>query len=201
MIFNLPIVNVYGYDGTDAMARTNYVLQVGTMSSELESAVPGQLFSTSTQTVTGISAVTALADAMQSGQKIIDITQSNESALLPLMHLNSSVSQEISDGLAAGKEVITYTDNISASGWTGAGYIIFDPQTGDGAYKISGSANGGSAPLSQIGSLAIGILAGVLAGIALLAIPLAVLLVMADFSWIYSAGATVAGFGASFYAE
>ena len=28
-------------------------------------------------------------------------------------------------------------------GWTGAGYIIFNPDTGDGAYKISGGANGG----------------------------------------------------------
>ncbi|VAW40675.1 hypothetical protein MNBD_GAMMA01-1142, partial [hydrothermal vent metagenome] len=41
------------------------------------------------------------------------------------------------------KEVITHTDSISVPGWTGAGYIIFDPVTGDGAYKIAGGANGG----------------------------------------------------------
>jgi hypothetical protein len=28
-------------------------------------------------------------------------------------------------------------------GWTGSGYIISDPATGSGAYKISGGANGG----------------------------------------------------------
>jgi len=32
---------------------------------------------------------------------------------------------------------------VSVPGYTGAGYIIFDPLTGDGAYKISGGGNGG----------------------------------------------------------
>ena len=32
---------------------------------------------------------------------------------------------------------------ITQSGWTGSGYIISDPATGAGAYKISGGANGG----------------------------------------------------------
>lgn len=49
---------------------------------------------------------------------------------------------EIRSALAVGKEVITHTDAISVPGWSGAGYIIFDPLTGDGAYKISGGANG-----------------------------------------------------------
>jgi hypothetical protein len=31
---------------------------------------------------------------------------------------------------------------ITQSGWTGTGYIITDPVTGAGAYKISGGANG-----------------------------------------------------------
>ncbi len=50
---------------------------------------------------------------------------------------------EIRQSLATGKEVITHTDAVSVPGWTGAGYIIFDPITGDGAYKISGGTNGG----------------------------------------------------------
>jgi len=41
-----------------------------------------------------------------------------------------------------GKEVITHTDAVSVPGWSGAGYIIFDPQTGSGAYKIGGGQNG-----------------------------------------------------------
>jgi len=50
---------------------------------------------------------------------------------------------EIRNALNAGKEVITHTDAVSVPGWSGAGYIITDPQTGAGAYKIAGGGNGG----------------------------------------------------------
>ena len=49
---------------------------------------------------------------------------------------------EIRNALNAGKEVITHTDAVSVPGWSGAGYIITDPVTGDGAYKIAGGGNG-----------------------------------------------------------
>jgi hypothetical protein len=39
--------------------------------------------------------------------------------------------------------VITHTDNIQVPGWSGAGYIILDQETGVGSYKISGGGNGG----------------------------------------------------------
>ncbi|MEW5837730.1 MAG: hypothetical protein AB1717_02725 [Pseudomonadota bacterium] len=34
--------------------------------------------------------------------------------------------------------------DITVNGWTGSGYIILDPETGAGAYKISGGMNGGA---------------------------------------------------------
>jgi hypothetical protein len=49
--------------------------------------------------------------------------------------------------LAAGLEVITHTDAVSVPGWSGAGYIIFDPETGSGAFKIGGGQNGGFSAL------------------------------------------------------
>ncbi len=49
---------------------------------------------------------------------------------------------EIRYALNAGKEVITHTGAVQVPSWSGAGYIITDPQTGDGAYKISGGGNG-----------------------------------------------------------
>lgn len=42
-----------------------------------------------------------------------------------------------------GKEVIVHTDPINVPGWKGAGYIITDPETGAGAWKIGGGGNGG----------------------------------------------------------
>lgn len=51
--------------------------------------------------------------------------------------------QEIAAALASGREVIAHTDRISVTQWTGEGYVLFDPNTGAGAYKITGGANGG----------------------------------------------------------
>lgn len=41
------------------------------------------------------------------------------------------------------KEVTVHQADINANGWTGMGYMILDPDSGAGAYKISGGANGG----------------------------------------------------------
>ena len=50
---------------------------------------------------------------------------------------------EIEQAINQGKEVITHTNAVTVPGYTGAGYIILDPITGDGAYKIAGGENGG----------------------------------------------------------
>lgn len=65
--------------------------------------------------------------------------------------------KEITTALAAGKEVIAHTDRITVSGWTGEGYVLFDPATGAGAYKITGGANGGWGYL--VAAIVFGILA------------------------------------------
>jgi hypothetical protein len=44
--------------------------------------------------------------------------------------------------VGAGKEAIVSKMNINVNGWTGCGYIIIDPNTGAGAYMISGGTNG-----------------------------------------------------------
>ena len=38
--------------------------------------------------------------------------------------------------------MLTHQSTLTVSGWSGAGYVIYDPVTGDGAYRISGGANG-----------------------------------------------------------
>ena len=50
---------------------------------------------------------------------------------------------EIEQAINQGKEVITHTDAVSVPGYIGARYIILDPITGHGAYKIAGGENGG----------------------------------------------------------
>ena len=64
---------------------------------------------------------------------------------------------DIQNGLAAGKEVTVHQAPITQSGWTGSGYIITDPETGAGAYKIAGGANGGVL-IAQSGIALLGII-------------------------------------------
>ena len=90
------------------------------------------------------SAVKALQKAAAQGQRIYQLTQANQSATLANIHHDPATMDEISNALATGREVITHTDPVSVPGYSGAGYIILDPVTGEGAYKIGGGANGGS---------------------------------------------------------
>jgi hypothetical protein len=108
----------------------------------LEHAVPEQMFVNAQNPGEAISAVKALQKANALGQRIYHITPANQAATLPNIHQNSLVMEEIRNALNAGKEVITHTDAVSVPGWKGAGYILFDPQTGDGAFKIGGGQNG-----------------------------------------------------------
>lgn len=139
---NIPIVNAITQDGTDAAAKRNYSIQLGVLSSTLEHAVPEQMFTSSTNPGEAISAVKALQKASQQGQRIYQITSANQATVLPNIHHDGSTMSEITAALAAGKTVITHTDAVSVPGWSGAGYVILDPDTGAGAWKINGGQNG-----------------------------------------------------------
>lgn len=91
----------------------------------------------------GVSAIRAIAIAQQQGQKVYVVDKSNRDMVLPKINLNGDVGSEIRDAIEAGKEVIFHDGLISVGGWTGFGYVIADPDTGGGAYLISGKGNGG----------------------------------------------------------
>jgi len=122
------------------------MLQVGMLSSALESNVPELMFTDPNTGAKpeGFSTATALSMAAQQGQRIYTITQQNQATALSALHLDSLAMSEISDALATGKEVITHTDQLTVPGYKGSGYAIVDPVTGDGTYKISGGKNGGA---------------------------------------------------------
>ena len=137
---DIPIETVTAVNDGDHQKRINFIFQVGILSSALEHAVPEQMFADPTNPPDAISAVKALSKASAAGQRIYHITPANQATILP--NINHNALGEITAALNAGKEVITHTDAVSVPGWSGAGYIIFDPETGDGAYKISGGNNG-----------------------------------------------------------
>jgi hypothetical protein len=143
---NIPIINVVGTDSTDATKKKDYLLQIGILSSALEHAVPEQMFADqdpNTPAPDAFSAVKAISKAGAQGQRIYHLTPANRNTTLPNIHHDSATNSEISSALSVGKEVITHTSAVSVPGYSGAGYIIFDPITGEGAYKISGGQSGG----------------------------------------------------------
>jgi hypothetical protein len=140
---NIPIVNIVGHDSGDSTSRRTLTTQLGMLSSALEHAVPEKLFTSGSTTASAISAVKALQLASQAGQRVFQITQANEAAALAQVSHDAATMAEIRASIAAGKTVITHSSAVSVPGWSGAGYAILDPETGSGAWKISGGANGG----------------------------------------------------------
>ncbi|MDF1613699.1 hypothetical protein [Desulfurivibrio dismutans] len=104
--------------------------------------MPEQMFVTQESQGEAISAVKALQKAAAQGQRIYHITKENQAEALPNIHQGAQTMDEIRTALAVGKEVIVHTDPVSVPGWQGAGYVITDPYTGAGAWKIGGGANG-----------------------------------------------------------
>lgn len=124
--------------------RVNFVKADGFRGSANEHLIPEQLFTTSSNSLLGqgVSSVKALSSAIFQGQRIFILNQSNIDSLNNIS-VDSNVRNEIRNAIFAGSEVTVHEDPVSISGWVGTGYIIHDPNTGSGAYKISGGANGG----------------------------------------------------------
>ena len=130
-------------DGKGHEAWKNFNVEIGSLSSILESAIPERMFNPADNPSEAVSAVKALQKAATEGQRIYHITQSNMATALPNIHLDQNTMNEIRDALAMGKEVITHTNSIAVTGWSGAGYVVMDQETGASAWKIGGGLNGG----------------------------------------------------------
>jgi len=119
-----------------------FFLNSGSTGSALEHSVPEQLWSTTDNPAYGISAVKALKIANDQGIPIYTINQTNIDTILPQLQIDTDAKTDIRNAVNAGKEVTVSKTNITYNGWTGCGYIIIDPDTGEGAYMISGGMNG-----------------------------------------------------------
>ncbi len=119
-----------------------FLLASGMNGSILEHQVPEQLFSTEENSAQGISAVKALQIANSQGIPIYTINQTNIDTILPQLQVDGGTISDIQNAVNAGKIVTVSKTDITYNGWTGCGYIIIDPSTGEGAYMISGGMNG-----------------------------------------------------------
>ena len=132
------------------LRKINFVQQSGLISSALEYSIPEKMFSSFLGGIQGISAVKAIAIANLEGQPIYHLTQNNINSIIPLLNHSAFIIAEIRSAVNNGMEVIVHQDPVSVTGWSGTGYIIFDPATGAGAYKISNGANGSFIAVGQV---------------------------------------------------
>lgn len=116
---------------------------VGPRWSAMEHLVPEQMFSTAENQVHGISAVKALTIASQQGQKIWTIDKTNLNLALSRINLSADAENDIRNAVNAGKIATAHEARLTYYGWVGEGYLLIDPNTGAGAYMISGGTNGG----------------------------------------------------------
>ncbi len=159
---DIPINLVTRVLDNNEQKTVDFTVQIGITASTLEHLIPEQMFNIDPLNPTdAISAVKAIQIANAQSQKLYRIDQTNLETALADVQLNDAVKSEIRAAVSIGKYVITHTNPINMPGWNGSGYIILDPLTGEGAYKILGGENGGDYSLKNtklfIGALVDGI--------------------------------------------
>lgn len=128
--------------GGTPQSRFNFMSHIGIHGSYLEGSVLDQLFG---QTwMPGRSTTQVLIEAVEQNIPIYTVTQDNMHTVLPQLSLTEDVRQEITNAVNVGKVVIIPQRDVNQGNWTGTGYIVQDPITGEGAYLIDGGYNGGS---------------------------------------------------------
>lgn len=126
----------------DKNITVQFALNAGLTSSALEHVMPQQMFSNHASIANSISAVKALQIANEQEIPIYTINKNNINNILQYLQVDSDVKADIQNAVNAGKEVTVSKSNINFNVWTGCGYIIIDPTTGDGAYMINGGLSG-----------------------------------------------------------
>jgi len=131
----------------DPAARRLLALQIGMVGSALEGDVPANLFTFDPAApAAGASAANNIGRALREGQRIYHIDSSNRSAISQI-HFDADAVAEITAAVDAGFDVVTHTDLLplpgTAAGQSTSGYVITDPATGFGLYRLGTGANGG----------------------------------------------------------
>ncbi len=116
-----------------------YNLLIGSNSSYFEHRIIEDIYPSS-----AISAVKGLQIAREQGIEIQTINQDNINAIMPSLQFRNEIKADIENAVNSGKEVVVPREEISVNDWSGAGYIVMNPQTGEAGYIISGGFAGGS---------------------------------------------------------
>lgn len=124
-----------------------YVAETGIAGSASESRIWDQLLN-ETPTGQGVTTIAYLEEAARRSIPVHQLSADNAAAVLPSLDLSAAVKRDIENAVAAGKVVVVPQREFVKDGFTGVGYLVLDPETGAGAYLISGGIAGGSFLLS-----------------------------------------------------
>jgi transglutaminase-like putative cysteine protease len=137
------LTSMVAFDG-DPAKTAQAVQQNGLIASALESQIPQAHLAADGTQPQAVSAVSAIMQAVANNQPLFQVNSNTVAAVLPLLQQSPDVLTDVQNAVGSGEEVLIPQSPITLGGWTGAGYIILDPTTGSGAYRISGGLNGGS---------------------------------------------------------
>lgn len=92
---------------------------------------------------TSMSADKALMLAALGGVTIHHIDAGNLAAILPTLPFGDEVRSEIEGWVLAGGEADVPAEELTHIEWTGVGYRLFDPESGESRYQLTGRLSGG----------------------------------------------------------
>lgn len=120
----------------------SFLEEAGTSGSYLEGSIFNQLYRGTPGVGLSASRIMHTANALKIPIHTID--QTNIGTILPKLAVSSVVKDDISNAVAAGLIAVVPEKEITHLGvWSGTGYILRNPQTGEGAYLLDGGLNGG----------------------------------------------------------
>jgi len=158
---------VISRDGNKEKA-VNYMLATGMQASRLEAAIYDQMIN-KTPKNQGISTAHIFEFANSNGIPLYHINKNNFSTVLPKLQISAETKNDVQNAINSGKEVSIPQREVTKDGWTGAGYLVIDPNTGAGAYMMSGGFAGGGFTLPQLHPLLLFLIGALLVGIGIFA--------------------------------
>ena len=123
----------------DEDASREYMLSTGMMGSLYESTVWEELTG-----YESVSTISILAAAQEKGIELLLISSANMAEEMEKLNTTDTTKQAVTEAVNAGKIVTIPAEDMTIGSWSGTGYMVIDPETGAGAYMISGGLNGGA---------------------------------------------------------
>lgn len=116
-----------------------YMMSTGMIGSAYESNVWEQMTEKKS-----ISTISIFAKAQEENKEILVISKENCATEIYKLNTDEATKQTVINAANSGKIVTIPAENVTMGDWSGTGYIVTNPETGAGAYMISGGLNGGA---------------------------------------------------------